>query len=130
MPNAQTRHSACELMRAGANSTNMAEQLRLWGDHDDEPAPLEERAEEYPTPSEPPPETPEPPTSLDRDLNLFYLDYLGRSAERIALSIETNQAERRARYLRLINYEHAVGKLGRKQRDLLREIVWGRQPYG
>jgi len=130
MPNAQTRHSACELMRTGADSTTMPEQLRLWGDHDDEHehAPSEERAEKYPTPPEPPPETPAPPTSLDRDLNLLYLDYLGRSAERIAVSIESNQAERRAQYLRMINYELAVRKLCREQRDLLREIVWGRQP--
>ena len=108
----------------------MTKQLRLWGDHDDEPASSEERAVEYPTPPEPPPEAPPPPTTLDRDLNLLYLDYLGRSAERIANSIESSQAERRAQYVRMINYEVAVGKLNRAQRDLLQEIVWGRQPYG
>ncbi len=100
-----SRHSACQSLRTGADSTTMTEQLRLWGDQDDKPASSEERAEAYPTPPEPPPETPAPPTSLDRDLNLLYLDYLGRSAERIAVSIESNQAERRARYVRMINYE-------------------------
>lgn len=107
----------------------MTEQLRIWGDNDDDDAVSDERVIEYPTPTEPRAESPVPST-LDRDLNLLYLDYLGRLAERIAVSIESNQAERRAEYLRMINYEVAVGKLGREQRDQLQEIVAGRRHYG
>ena len=113
-----------------ADSITMAEQLRLWGDYDDDNAASPgHEVVEYRTPPEPLPEPPGQPTTLDRDLNLLYLDYLGRSAERIAVSIESSQEQKRAEYLRMINYQLAVRKLARAQRDLLREIVWGRQRY-
>lgn len=96
------------------------EQLRLWGDHesDDDPvAPL-------PVPPEPPPQPKPNATLLDRDLQMIYCKYLLETAERIAISVDPSQPDRRAEYLRMINYELAVDRLSREQRDELQKVVW------
>lgn len=106
----------------------MAEQLHFWDREDDDY--VDSDLFEYPTPPEPPAPLPPEPTSLDRDLELLYLDYLAQSARRIASASEVSQQARRDEYLRKINYEVAIGKLTAEQRDILQEIVWGQRHQG
>ena len=105
----------------------MTEQLHPWGDLDEQ-----DHVElvVYPVPPEPPPEPPRQPSALERDLELLFLDFLGQSAQRIAAASEQSQAERRAEYLRMINYQLAVDKITAAQRDMLQKIVCGQMRYG
>ena len=107
----------------------MAGQLHFWDDRNEEPLFDDEPRLEYPVPPEPAPGPAPDPTSLDRDLQLLYLDYLGQSAQRIATANETSKEARRAEYVRKVNYELAVGKLTAAQRDMLQRIVWGKRRY-
>ncbi len=107
----------------------MAEQLHFWGEQGRFKDGYIEAVVEYPPSPEPSPDPPAERTTLDRDLELLYLDYLGQSAQRIASAVERRQNDRRAEFIRMINYEVAVGKLSREQSDLLLNIVWGRHRY-